>query len=65
MKMKKFFRIEQRGASRHVIEEDGGWRLLEGDLFGRYEAGDSIAMDGQTLLVPVMLYSSSETWGVP
>jgi 2-keto-4-pentenoate hydratase/2-oxohepta-3-ene-1,7-dioic acid hydratase in catechol pathway len=52
--MKKFFRIEQRGASRHVIEEDGGWRLLEGDLFGRYEAGDSIAMDGQTLLVPVM-----------
>jgi 2-keto-4-pentenoate hydratase/2-oxohepta-3-ene-1,7-dioic acid hydratase in catechol pathway len=52
--MKKFYRIEHRGASRHVIEEDGGWRLLEGDLFGRYEEGDSIAMNGQNLLAPVM-----------
>jgi 2-keto-4-pentenoate hydratase/2-oxohepta-3-ene-1,7-dioic acid hydratase in catechol pathway len=52
--MKRFYRIEHRGASRQVIEEDGGCRLLEGDLFGRYEAGDSIALNGQKVLAPVM-----------
>src|SRR3982751_4617816 len=52
--MKKFYRIEYRGASRHVIDEGGGWRLLDGDLFGRYEPGDKIAADGQTLLAPVI-----------
>jgi 2-keto-4-pentenoate hydratase/2-oxohepta-3-ene-1,7-dioic acid hydratase in catechol pathway len=51
--MKKFYRIEHDGRSRHVIEEGGRWRLLEGDLFGRYEPGDNIASDGRTLLAPV------------
>lgn len=51
--MKKFYRIEHHGGPRHVIDEGGRWRLLEGDLFGRYEAGDSVAADGQKLLAPV------------
>ena len=52
--MKKFYRIDHHGAARHVIDEAGRWRLLEGDLFGQYEVGESIAADGQTLLAPVL-----------
>jgi 2-keto-4-pentenoate hydratase/2-oxohepta-3-ene-1,7-dioic acid hydratase in catechol pathway len=51
--MTKFYRIEHHGTARHVIEEAGRWRLLEGDLFDRYEAGERITPDGQTLLAPV------------
>jgi 2-keto-4-pentenoate hydratase/2-oxohepta-3-ene-1,7-dioic acid hydratase in catechol pathway len=51
--MKKFYRIEHAGAPRHVIEERGTWRLLEGDLFGRHAAGDEIASAGHRLLAPV------------
>ena len=52
--MKKFYRIEHEGAPRHVVEEGGTWRLLEGDLFGRHTAGREIASTGHTLLAPVM-----------
>jgi len=52
--MRKFYRIEHHGVSRHVIEEAGRWRLLEGDLFGRHEPGDEVVMDGETLLAPVV-----------
>src|SRR4051812_28963456 len=51
--MKRFYRIEHRGDARHVIEEAGRWRLLEGDLFGRHDAGDSIAVDGRAVLAPI------------
>ena len=51
--MNKFYRIEHGGAPRHAVEEGGRWRLLEGDLFGRHEAGDEIASTGHRLLAPV------------
>jgi 2-keto-4-pentenoate hydratase/2-oxohepta-3-ene-1,7-dioic acid hydratase in catechol pathway len=51
--MKRFYRIEYQGAPRHAIEEGGAWRLLEGDLFGRHQAGKEIAADGHRLLPPV------------
>jgi 2-keto-4-pentenoate hydratase/2-oxohepta-3-ene-1,7-dioic acid hydratase in catechol pathway len=51
--MRRFFRIEYEGTPRHVVAEDQGWRLLEGDLFGRYEAGDAIPATGHRLLPPV------------
>jgi 2-keto-4-pentenoate hydratase/2-oxohepta-3-ene-1,7-dioic acid hydratase in catechol pathway len=51
--MKKFYRIEHDGAPRHVIEESGRWRLLDGDLFGRHEAGDEIPSTGHRWLAPV------------
>jgi 2-keto-4-pentenoate hydratase/2-oxohepta-3-ene-1,7-dioic acid hydratase in catechol pathway len=52
--MTRFYRIEHNGTPRHVIEEGGRWRLLEGDLFGRYEAGAEIASTGHRLLAPVL-----------
>ena len=52
--MKKFYRIDHQGAPRHAIEEDGRWRLLDGDLFGDYRAGQEIASTGHRLLAPVL-----------
>jgi 2-keto-4-pentenoate hydratase/2-oxohepta-3-ene-1,7-dioic acid hydratase in catechol pathway len=52
--MKRFYRIEHQGTPRHVIEEDGTWRLLEGDLFGHYSAGAEIAAPRDGLLAPVL-----------
>src|SRR5438045_6897979 len=53
--MKRFFRIDYKGTPRHVIEaaEGGPWRLLEGEIFGRYEAGDEVARDAHRLLAPL------------
>lgn len=52
--MTRVFRIEHNGEPRHAIEEAGAWRLLEGDLFGRYRAGESIPSTGHRLLAPVV-----------
>jgi 2-keto-4-pentenoate hydratase/2-oxohepta-3-ene-1,7-dioic acid hydratase in catechol pathway len=52
--MKKFYRIDYQGTPRHAIEEGGTWRLLEGDLFDRYRAGEEIAPSGHRLLAPVL-----------
>lgn len=51
--MKKFYRIDHKGTPRHVIEDGGRWRLLEGDVFGRHEAGDEVPREGQVILAPV------------
>jgi 2-keto-4-pentenoate hydratase/2-oxohepta-3-ene-1,7-dioic acid hydratase in catechol pathway len=51
--MKRFFRIEHGGLPRYVVEQDATWHLLEGDLFGQYDAGDAIAWPGPRLLPPV------------
>jgi 2-keto-4-pentenoate hydratase/2-oxohepta-3-ene-1,7-dioic acid hydratase in catechol pathway len=51
--MKKIFRIEYHGAPRHVIADGGTWRLLDGDLFGGYEAGETIASTGHRVLAPI------------
>ena len=53
--MKKFFRIDYKGQPRHVIEAaaDGPWRLLEGELFDSYEAGDVVEREAHPLLAPV------------
>ncbi len=51
--MKKFFRIEYRDQPRHVVEENGAWRLVEGDLFAGYDAGDTNASSGHRILAPV------------
>ena len=52
--MTRVFRIEHNGEPRHAIEEAGAWRLLEGDLFGRYRAGETIPSTGHRLLAPVI-----------
>ena len=51
--MKRIFRIHYKGAPRHVVEQDGAWQLVEGDIFGRYEAGEAISSTGHQLLAPI------------
>jgi 2-keto-4-pentenoate hydratase/2-oxohepta-3-ene-1,7-dioic acid hydratase in catechol pathway len=51
--IRRFFRIEHEGRPRHVVEENGGWRLVEGDIFAGYEAGDAIGSAGQRVMAPV------------
>jgi hypothetical protein len=48
----KRFRIEISGQPRRV-ERDGGWRLLEGELFGVHQAGDPIRLGAHGLLAPI------------
>jgi 2-keto-4-pentenoate hydratase/2-oxohepta-3-ene-1,7-dioic acid hydratase in catechol pathway len=54
--MKRFYRIEHRGAPRHVVEEDssGVWQLVEGDIFGSWKAGATVPSSGQRVLAPVV-----------
>jgi 2-keto-4-pentenoate hydratase/2-oxohepta-3-ene-1,7-dioic acid hydratase in catechol pathway len=52
--MKRYYRIDYKGTPRHAVEQNGTWRLVEGDLFGRHEAGQELSPDGHTLLAPVL-----------
>ena len=52
--MTRFFRIAHNGEPRHVIADGRGWRLLEGEIFGRYQPGDPVAATGHRLLAPVV-----------
>lgn len=52
--MKRFFRIEYDGVPRLVVEENGQWRMVEGDLFGAYRTVETISPDGRKLLPPVI-----------
>jgi 2-keto-4-pentenoate hydratase/2-oxohepta-3-ene-1,7-dioic acid hydratase in catechol pathway len=52
--MRRIYRIDYKGQPRYAVEEGGEWRLLEGDIFGSFSAGESIASTGHRLLAPVM-----------
>ena len=52
--MRRFYRIEHNGQPRYAVEEAGDWRLVDGDLFGRHVAGESIAPAGRSALAPVV-----------
>lgn len=52
--MKRYYRIDHNGTPRHVVEQGGQWRLVEGDIFGPHEAGDIVTGTGQRLLAPVL-----------
>jgi 2-keto-4-pentenoate hydratase/2-oxohepta-3-ene-1,7-dioic acid hydratase in catechol pathway len=52
--MERFFRIDYHGAPRHVLEQDGAWRLLEGDLFDGFASGEAVAAGGHRVLAPVV-----------
>lgn len=51
--MKTFHRIEYNGHPRHVVEEGGRSRLIDGDLFGPHTMGDEISLAGRRTLAPV------------
>jgi 2-keto-4-pentenoate hydratase/2-oxohepta-3-ene-1,7-dioic acid hydratase in catechol pathway len=50
--IERLYRIERGGAVRHVIERDGAWRLVDGDIFGLYELGATLEAP-QHVLAPV------------
>ncbi len=52
--VKRFYCIEHGGQPRHVVESDGEWRLVDGDIFTAYRAGASVAAAGHRLLPPVV-----------
>jgi 2-keto-4-pentenoate hydratase/2-oxohepta-3-ene-1,7-dioic acid hydratase in catechol pathway len=52
--MQRFCRIEYSGQPRHAVEQNAEWRLVEGDLFGDYTAGEKIAAADHRLLAPVL-----------
>jgi 2-keto-4-pentenoate hydratase/2-oxohepta-3-ene-1,7-dioic acid hydratase in catechol pathway len=51
--MKRIYRIEHNGAPRHAVDADGAWRLIEGDIFGKFTEGERIAANGHQLLAPL------------
>ena len=52
--MRRLYRIDHHGTARHVVEQQGEWRLVEGDIFDTYETGDRIGSSGHDWLPPVM-----------
>jgi 2-keto-4-pentenoate hydratase/2-oxohepta-3-ene-1,7-dioic acid hydratase in catechol pathway len=52
--MKRYYRIDHKGTPRHVVEENGTWHMVEGDIFERHDAGDSLSPVTGQLLPPVM-----------
>jgi 2-keto-4-pentenoate hydratase/2-oxohepta-3-ene-1,7-dioic acid hydratase in catechol pathway len=51
--MLRLYRIQHEGAPRYVAERDGQWRLVDGDVFGRFTEGAEIDQHGVTMLAPV------------
>ena len=51
--MLRLYRIQRHGAPRYVAERDGQWRLVDGDVFGRFTEGAEIERDESVLLAPV------------
>lgn len=52
--MNRLYRLEYQGAPHHVVERDGVWRLVEGDIFGPHVLGAEIAAEGLRRLAPVV-----------
>jgi 2-keto-4-pentenoate hydratase/2-oxohepta-3-ene-1,7-dioic acid hydratase in catechol pathway len=52
--MKRFYRIEHEGTPCHAVEEQGRWRLVDGDIFGSWKPGADVSASGHHLLPPVI-----------
>ena len=50
----RFYRIDHHGTPRFVVDNGGGWQLVEGDIFGDWKAGAPIASNGHRLLAPLV-----------
>ena len=51
--MLRLYRIQHDGVPRHVAERDGRWRLVDGDVFGKFTEGAEIDRDEAAMLAPV------------
>lgn len=52
--MKRLFRIDYKGGPRCVVDRGGEARLVDGDVFGKHEAGDRVTLADHRLLPPVL-----------
>ena len=52
--MSRFYRIEHHGAATYAVEESGGWRLVDGDIFGDWRPRETIPSAGQSILAPIV-----------
>lgn len=53
--MKRFYRIQYNGTPTSVVDEGSGpWRVVEGDMFGQWTAGETVTGEGHDLLPPVL-----------
>jgi 2-keto-4-pentenoate hydratase/2-oxohepta-3-ene-1,7-dioic acid hydratase in catechol pathway len=51
----RLYRIErQNGSTAHVVERDGRWLKVEGDVFGAFTLGSEVERNGARILPPVM-----------
>src|SRR6187549_4254310 len=51
--MLRLYRTLHNGAPRYAAEREGRWRLVDGDIFGRFTEGAEIDKDQAPLLAPV------------
>jgi 2-keto-4-pentenoate hydratase/2-oxohepta-3-ene-1,7-dioic acid hydratase in catechol pathway len=52
--MTRLYRTEQPdGSSQYVAEREGQWRLVSGDIFGKFTLGEEVAHESLKLLAPV------------
>ena len=52
--MLRLYRIDHANGPLYAAEREGTWRLVDGDVFGRFTEGPEIASDGLRILPPVM-----------
>ncbi|MGE5837117.1 MAG: fumarylacetoacetate hydrolase family protein [Acidobacteriota bacterium] len=52
--MVRLYRIDDNGTPRYAAEREGRWRLVDGDIYGKFTEGQEIAADNARLLPPVM-----------
>ena len=52
--MLRLHRIEHSGTPLYAAERDGKWRLVDGDIFGKFTEGPEISPEGLKVLAPVM-----------
>ena len=55
--MLRLFRIEHEGAPRYVAERDGRWRLVDGDIFGKFSEGANSGFDAWIIRVEEQMNS--------
>lgn len=51
--MKRVYRVKDGAGSKYVVEREGQWRNVEGDIFGAFTEGAEISSEGLTFLAPV------------
>lgn len=51
--MLRLYRIEHSGTPLYAAERQGKWRLVDGDIFGKFTEGPEISSEGVKVLAPV------------